>query len=253
MRRIHSVPIMAASTFNPLRALGSDLIAWWDAGSSYWGSNGGVTTATGVSSWRDIVAAYDLTQGTPASQPVRSGNSMMFDGIDDFFTTTDATLMAALGGSVFYEVWALVRQDSPVAEASTRYIWCVGGSSVTRRAVARSSVGAFNRPRVECGDGTAANAQAPTVIPTLDSRHVVRAIFSAATSGYICEVDGVQAAFSITVPPISTTADRMRIGALSNAAAAGFWFGQIDAVLITLPQSAKSIEVAMRSWLNGRK
>lgn len=64
--------IGGVNAYNPVVALGNDLLAWWDADAHYWGANGGMTIATGVSSWRDIGAGYSAVQASGAAQPVFS-------------------------------------------------------------------------------------------------------------------------------------------------------------------------------------
>lgn len=96
-----------------------------DADAHYWGANGGMTIATGVSSWRDIVAGYSAVQASGAAQPVFSSTSfngspgLTSDGIDDCLVCTDAALLTGLpAGDAGGELWSLAQNDNLVAGAT---------------------------------------------------------------------------------------------------------------------------------------
>jgi hypothetical protein len=211
-----------------LTALGTDLIAWWDADPKYWGSKGNITVSTGVSSWKDIVAGYDATQGTGSAQPAYSSSSfggsygVSPDGIDDCLTCTDAALLAALpSGSAGGELWCVIQQDLPGSTAgATAALGYGGASSAVARRLGRNSVGGVNRGNVNIGDGAVANSLNGANV-TLSTRHVMRAVFSpTATNLY---VDGTLDATLSVVP--STTNSRWRMFAATLASTSQFWQG----------------------------
>jgi hypothetical protein len=263
MRRRHLVPIMAAAAggYHPVRALGSDVVAWWDAQPEYWGSSGGMTPWTGVpaaiSSWRDIVAGFNMVQGTPGAQPVHSTTSFngaaatAWDGGDDAMTCTDAGLLAALpSGGVECEIWALAQQDALAADATGRTIFAYGAGSVNRRSIGRVVATAVNRHQISGGDGTNNNAFNGTTLGDFSTRHVVRGVFGAADLTQ--HLDGVAQANPIAAPPLATINTRARIGSLTNAAPSGFWQGSIAAILVTRPLNADKA-AGLHAWLMSRR
>ena len=141
---------LMAGGYDPARALGPDLIAWWDAGRPDL-----MTFATGVSSWRDIVAGYAATQGTGTAQPAYSAASfngapaLTFDGADDVLTCADAALLAALPtGANGSELWALIQLDALAADATHRNVVSYGqNTSQTSRRLGRSASSGRGRTR----------------------------------------------------------------------------------------------------------
>src|SRR5882724_8398712 len=87
-KNVGRMGVVGGASYNPLVALGSDLLAWWDADSKYWGANGAIDAAS-VGSWKDIIAAYDAAQGNSSAKPVFSTTAfngapgVTFDGVDD--------------------------------------------------------------------------------------------------------------------------------------------------------------------------
>lgn len=57
-------------------------------GGRYWDARFGVTVATGVSSWVDMIQGTALSQGTGAAQPSIANGVITFDGTDDFLQGT---------------------------------------------------------------------------------------------------------------------------------------------------------------------
>lgn len=236
--------------YSPLIALGTDLLAWWDADPATWGSKGGVTVATGVSSWRENVAGYAATQGTGSLQPVWSASSfnggagVSYDGTDDVLTCTDATLLAALPiGANPAEMWLLGQQDALVGDTSTRYAFSYGGSNGgTWRGMSRVVSTGVNRCQGDPGDtdGTV----------NFSTRHVVR--FQIGATATDIAVDGNSPAHLNVVPATATSA-RVRLGSRNSTSAALFWQGQIAAALITMPLSASKAATLQTYLLNRRR
>lgn len=79
-----------------------------------WKSTNGVSVATGVNSWLDLVASQDFAQGTGANQPTynatggpNSKPSILFDGSNDSLATTMARAAPGTTPSV---PWLVMRQ-----------------------------------------------------------------------------------------------------------------------------------------------
>lgn len=247
--------ILFGSSYNPRRALGSDLIAWWDADSRYWGANGNMTISTGVSSWKDIVGAFDAAQATGSAQPVFSSTSfnggpgITFDGSDDQLMCNSAaftTAMAGVLGTNGSEIWALVSQDLAGATAGAQYVGGYGpASSVQGRNVGRVGSGGVNRTRIQVGDG-AANVFGSGTVVDFSGRHACRVQFGATASNFY--MDGTLDPTLNVVP--STAITLARIGTRNDGT--GFWGGIVVAFLITNPLSA-SKAAGLQSWLISRR
>lgn len=233
--------------YDPQAALGDDLISYWDA------NRGDLISVVnnGVSSWKDVVAGYDLTQSTANRRPFYSPTSFAgapainFDGIDKFLVGTGADLLAALpSGSTPSEIWVLVTQEALPTDTSTRYVAGYSGSSVVNgRAIARTVVSGANRARGYTGIGASAVTVTDTVVD-LSGAHVIRHIVGAAQSSII--VDGEAANDAAVVP--TTVVERFRVGAISASGVSNYWQGQVAAVLITKPLSAEKAD-GLRMYL----
>lgn len=113
--RVHTSPV----GLNGVPKSVATLAAWWRA-------DYGVTTATGVSQWRDGTTGRLLTQATPGKQPTRvtpselgSKPALRFDGTDDVLVSTEAAT-----------AWNLMSDGTGV----TAFVACVqrsGGSNLT--------------------------------------------------------------------------------------------------------------------------
>jgi hypothetical protein len=228
-----STRVVVLERFSPAK-LGGYLRAWWDAERADL-----ITTSTGVSSWKDVVAGYDMTQATGAAQPMWSPTSfggfpgVTFDGIDDCLASTDVALLAALPFNADpCEMWTVVQQDALAADATTRDIFTYGGAStqMSRRAE-RVVVGGVNRSRVLQGNGTTSDTAAGPTTVDFSTRHVVRCVYGAASISHY--LDGIAGATTASVGGVGQI--RARMGATQVATAAQFWQGGIASVLVTLP------------------
>jgi hypothetical protein len=245
--------VLMDDRYEPVRALGSDLLAYWDAARSDL-----ITVVTGVSSWRDIVAGYDATQATASAQPGYSPTSfngalsLAFDGIDDCLAITSGPFLSAVpAGSSAYEVWSLVQQDAAHADTSTRCLMSLGSGTGAGRSLGRSVTIGFNRSRGHYGDGTNQNASNGANV-NLSARHAIRLEFTAAD--FTLTTDGIiDRNLALTAPPGATINTRFRVGAFDNPSASLFWQGQIAAVLITSPLSPGKAAALQRYLMNRRR
>lgn len=242
------VPAHAVSgvlSYDPSAALGADLLGYWDA------ERADLMTVAGgtVSSWRDVKAAYNLVQATGAAQPAYSATSfnghpgITFDGTDDFLSLTTHPFPINADPS---EIWAVVSQAALVADATARYAVAMGGGTPTSRAVARQVSGGANQARGIVGNGTTTASSAASA--AFSTRHLVRVQTSA--TDVTVSLDGVAATSAAIVPATANT--RIRFGAFAATSAAGFWNGQIAAVLVTAPLSAPKA-AALQTWLLSRR
>lgn len=228
-------------------ALGSSLLAWWDAERT-----GLITqTAGAVSSWRDIVGGYNCVQATGAAQPIWSATGfnsrpvVTFDGTDDelTLTTVPAGIPTAAAPS---ELWGVFDQTALVADTTVRHAFNIGsGAASTARALSRSVVTATNRANVIAGNGT--NITVPNTSAAFSGRHVVRGIVDGTTA--YCELDGNLSSGTASVP--TTATNRLRIGATSSTSATLFWQGGINTVLVTSLLTTTQADL-LRAYLNRR-
>jgi hypothetical protein len=242
-----------AGQSSPSVFLGSDLLAWWDADSQYFGPNGGMTDDGGglISSWRDIVAGYAVT-GTTTARPTFSatsfngGHGLTFNGTANTLALTLAGQFPAAASPS--ELWALVQQDALPADTTVRNAVGYGNAaSLNARDLRRVVATGVNRGRANTGDGASAQSATGTVAD-LSSRHVLRSQIGATIT--MLTVDGVETVNLSVIP--STTATRIRIGASSAGTATLFWQGQIAVVFVTKPLSAEKA-AAMYSFLLPRR
>ena len=242
---------IGAVSYNPLGALGSDLLAWWDADPSYWGAKGSIALGpTRVSSWSDVVGGYnmansDVTEGTrpiwSASQ-FNGGYGVTFDGVDDLLALSTAPSQFP-GSANPSELWVLAQND---ATAGARIFFGYGASNTTGRSVGVNSTTA----RAYTGDGTGfINTDFAVGGFTTGSRGVERGQFGATqTTGTF---NGATPVSNIVVP--STTLTRLRVGAgPTGTAGANFAQGTVVAAIITNPLGSDRAP-ALQTWLISRR
>lgn len=234
-----------ATAYSPVDALGSDLVAYFEAERADLISAG---------SWRDVKAGYDATQATGTAQPAYSatafggGAVVTGDGVDDTLTCTDAGLLAALpSGANPGEIWVLCSQAALPADTTVRMIVDYGNGATTGRRIRRSVASSVNRASAQVGTG-ATTATATDSATDLSSRHVIRAQFTA--TDVIITVDGGTPVTSAGVS--ATTASRFRLFAGSSGSPVNFWEGGLAAALVTQPLSAAKAD-ALQSYLLTRR
>lgn len=246
---------LGSGAYNPITDLGTDLIAWWDADSSYWGANGAMTIATGVSSWKDIVAGYDMVQATGAAQPAFSatnfnGNPCVAgDGLDDNLTCTDAALLAALAtGTTANELWLVAQNDTPGATTTLQLAFGYGGSGTnTGRQIGRFGSGGAVRGRSLIGDGATGQVM-DSLSSDLSARYLENCQVGAAAASIT--INGI-ADGSLSVVP-STQASRVRLFASSGTSAGAFYQGKIVAAMFTKALSAQK-RTGLQTWGQTRR
>ncbi|RAK52132.1 hypothetical protein [Phenylobacterium deserti] len=209
-------------------ALGSSLLAMWDAERS------DLITQSGgaVSSWRDVVAGYEMAQTTPAARPTYSATSfnnrpgITFDGVQQFLEAGAIPLPA---GAAPCEVWALVDQTAPGSDATGRRIFSYGSGTNDTREIYRITPSGLNRLTAAIGNG-ATRVFPDSPIVDFSGRRIARMVITSTECRL--EVDGTSAAAAAVVP--ATVVARARIGASANAAtAANFYQGGLSIALMT--------------------
>lgn len=228
---------------NPVSILGSSLKAWWTA------DRPDLITLSGaqVTSWRDVVGAYDAVQAVSASRFVydaasfNGAPSMALDGVDDEMTLAPVPAGIPTGATPS-EAWAIVQQDALPGDTGPRYIASWGGvSGGLRRGPNRLPVTGVNRGRSLSGNGTSDLVAADTVVD-FSTRHAIRSE-QAATETRVSIDGGAVTAAAAALASTGTT--RLRIGALTPNVASLFWKGHIRDFLITAPLTA---DQAMALW-----
>lgn len=239
-----STVVVGAPAFTPTD-LGASLLGWWSA------DRADLITQSGglVSSWRDIVAAYDMTAAGSArpTYGATSWNSsspgITFDGTANCLVLASQPFPAAANPS---EIWAIVDQQSLTGDATNRVIVSYGDTGITARILRRSVVSAQNRVTSAIGNGAAA-LTADVSATNFFSRHVARVTVSATeTAAYI---DGTGGTPTAVVPATATA--RARIGATAAAAAGNFFLGIVRHVLVTGSLSAGQV-TSMNAWGAGQ-
>lgn len=234
----------SAMNYDPVTALGSDLIEYWDANrADTILATTDSTYINAVSSWLGLVNGSNLAQSTPNLKPTYDptgfgGNPCVkFDGIRQWMGCTDAALMALLPkGAEPCELWALVTQDALATDATTRHVFGYADSSVINgRSIARVVVSSVNRGRAYAGTGSAATTATDGSVD-LSGIHVMRGIIGATQTSI--EIDG-GAQTNAAVVPNSSTPTRVIVGSIPALAASNWWQGSVAALLITKPLSTQ--------------
>lgn len=232
--------------WSPL-SLGDDLLAWWTA------DRADLITLSGsqVTHWLDVVAGYEVVQALGSSRPVYSATGfngapgLTFDSVDDYlhFNLT-GQFPAAGNGS---ELWAVCQQAALAADTSARCVASYGDSNFTAdRRLRRSVTGGVNRGQATVGTGAGTLTPTNTTVD-LSSRHLIRAMFGAATT--TVEVDGGGGASSAAVP--STTALQFAIGSIPNGLGQ-YWNGKVRDILVAKPLSTEKA-AALAAWALPRR
>lgn len=98
----------------------------------HWDAQYNVSTATGVSSWVDLIAGLDVTQGTGSKQPTYStADSAFGDGYSIAFDSASSQELQAAAGTIgtlmdgskpFSLAWVALATD----DANSKAMWSVG-------------------------------------------------------------------------------------------------------------------------------
>jgi hypothetical protein len=237
-------PFIRSPAWDPTY-LGASLKAYWDAYryDLMTDDGGGL-----ISSWRDIVGAYDATASGSArptysatgfnGSPVVNG-----DGAANVMTLAPVPVGIPTGATACEE-WFLIDQKSLVGDTTTRVYGEIGtGTGATSRRTRRTVAAGVNRTSVVDAGTTISNA-------TVDfsGRHVVRVVVTGTTVDI--EVDGVSGGGGASVSATGTS--RLRFFANAAGTAANFALVGIAARAITLPLTAGQA-AQMYSFLNRRR
>lgn len=225
-------------------SLGSSLIAWWTADRS------DLMTLSGaqVTSWRDVVGAYDMVQGVSAARPIYSATSfngapgLTYDGIDDEMTLVGVPIAFPIGATAG-RIRVIAQQDT-LASATTasQTFFSYGNVSTTTRALERTVVTGVNRARIRSGDGSVSQIATGSTVD-LSSRHVIDGDFGASTSAL-----SVDANTPVTVASIPATANtRVRAGSASGTSGAQFLNGKLRHVFIYTDPGA-TLQAQFDTW-----
>lgn len=172
-----------------------------------------------------------LVNGAPAYGFGRPG--LVLDGVDDFLGLDSGTALyptTDLDG--LSEMWALVDQQAPLADATTRGALCTSGAGGTSvgRSLRRQTSG-VSRAVMGTGDGTVVGTIASTGA-VFEGKHVIRGTAGNSLRGIDIDATGLVSNGGV----IGTHSERLRIGTLTSSA--NFWMGGINSLLITGPLSS---------------
>tara|TARA_R110000868_G_scaffold411706_1_gene707761 strand:- start:5307 stop:6032 length:726 start_codon:yes stop_codon:yes gene_type:complete len=181
------------------RALGSSLLAWWDARRT------DLVTAPGglVESWKDIVAGYDLTQATGAARPTLADGYVIPDGVDDTLDLAPVPAGIPTGANGCILWWGGNQNVLPATTASMA-LFAYGSTGVFTRQLIRQVSSGSNRAYVGVGNGSG-SITAPNTADFSGKRCVAGIIDGTAI---VTEVDGVASSPEACVP--ATTSTRIR-------------------------------------------
>lgn len=242
------------ANYDPIAALGSDLIEYWDAlrGDSITETTD--TTYTNVvNSWLGLITGADLVQNTPALKPVYSPAAfngtpcIKFDGIQQYLTCTAGALLGLLpAGSDPCEMWVLCSQDIIGTDATTRHVVGYADTSVIAgRSLARIPISNVNRARSYTGIGASATVATDGVVD-FSGIHVLRGAFGSTVTGL--QIDGGAPNNAAAVPATTSPPTKFRVGAIPASAASNWWSGLVAAVYVTKPLSADKV-TALQTYL----
>jgi hypothetical protein len=236
----------ALAGWSPL-ALGSSLLAWWDA------ERADLITQSGglVSSWKDIVGAYNATQAVGSSQPAYSATSfnnrpgITFDGVDDDVSVASITTLPT--GTNAGEIWVLTDQTALAANTTTRFaVAYSGGATTDTRTIERAVVTGTNRAQGRVGNGSS-SVSSQNASVDFSGRHVIRHIISASATQI--DADAIAGSGSAVTP--ATLCTQLSIGR-SSAGLTNYWQGVHNSVLFTTSLSAGQATL-LYAFLNARK
>jgi lysophospholipase L1-like esterase len=228
--------------------LGTDGLAWWDAG---WGVS---LSGPSVTSWRDRIAGLAPAQATAGAQPTwaaadfNSGPSVTCDGVNDTLALTSGFGPLPTGATPCW-IWAVVEQSALVADTGSRTVVSWGGNvgpPSTERRLRRTVVSGVNRAQMLVGTGAGASATINDTAIDLSGRRLILAKIGATST--TISVDAGAVSTSSAVPATGTTLTQMTLG---SGPATQFWSGKIRDVLITRPLSTDK-EAAVRAFLSAR-
>lgn len=233
-------------TFTPAD-LGASLLAWWNADRS------DLITLSGsqITSWKDVVAAYDEVQAVAGSRPLYSATSFngdpgaTYDGTDDVLSLESVPIP---NGANPLEFWFTCNQTALAADTTARQVagWGLGSSTNGQVRVQRAVVTGVNRARLIVGTGAGSVTVTDTAVD-FSGYHYGRVVIDGANIRL--DIDGNTGTPSACVPGIGTT--RTRLGANASNTASGFWQGDArDYLFTSILTSGQASN--MSAWCAGR-
>lgn len=230
-----------AKGFNPITDLGSDLLAWWDAG------YGVSTSGSQVTGWTDRKNGLTVSQALGASRPSFSATGfngapcVIFDGLDDRLTAAQPAIIPV--GSA--ASWAFCVVDQVAAADPMNRIFLMWGGTNQDFLLFRRTSG-VNRVNAIIGTGSGLVSAAE---PTTDftGRHLVCALVNPTSTSV--SVDGGPYTTSTGVP--GTTKNTLSIGAFNGSNQQNFQ-GSIRDIVITNALTAPQL-ASLTSYLLKRR
>lgn len=240
--------LAGGSRWTPRNLGPSLLLGWWTADRS------DLITRSGsqVTSWKDVVAGYDVVQAVSGARPLYSATSfngapgITFDGIDDELTLGSAPFPSGSNGG---EIWALVNQASLVADTGVKYIASYGtGGANNARGLSRAVVTGVNRASAEAGNGSAVVSAVDASVD-FSGRHVLRGVFSATAAAI--SVDGGSSTSAAVIPSTGTT--RVRFGARTSTTPTNYFGGAMRDILFLAPNAPASQIAKLTTYLMNKR
>lgn len=227
-------------------SLGSGLFAFWDAERTDL-----VSTSSGlVTSWKDTVAAINLTQDTSSARPAFSNTSfngrpgITSDGIDDYLELASVPASFPVGAAAS-EIWAVVDALADNTDANARAIFGYGNSSSGGRLV-QGSRDTTRKAFSTVGNGSTSNTSQNNSVLFI-GRHVARLRVDPAA--HQMDVDGT--AGNSTAQAVNTGSARTRLASFIATSPASFGNFVFSAILVTAPLSAAQA-AQMYAYFNRR-
>ncbi|WJR67193.1 hypothetical protein QTA58_00160 [Neorhizobium sp. CSC1952] len=237
--------------YDPIAALGANLLCWWDADHADL-----ITRAGGfVSSWADRVTGFALT-AAGAMQPqylptaFNGRPSVVFDGVDDVLTGSGLP-PGVPSGSNPVRMFVLIDQQALATDTTQnpRLAFAYGGNVANSRRLQRLANTGVNRGEASQGNGTS-GVSALNRDVDLTGRHVMQAIIAADSVSVI--VDNAPVVTTAVTP--ATNTDRTRIGgSTASPTSSNYWLGGVAAVLICAFNTPQVQLDGLHAWLMSRR
>ncbi len=234
-----SVATTGGAGFSPITA---GAYAWWSADRT------DLITLSGsqVTSWRDVVAGYNMVQAVSGARPVYSASnfngapSLYYDGLDDQTTLAGVPVAIPIGADPC-EIWVVFDNEAPGADTTTRRLFNYGGNtSNDSRAVYTAGVAGTQRLGGYVGSGATAVYSTNSTVNAA-GRHAVRLIIN---GGAAIAVDGAAPEISNPATP-ATAGTTVRSGLATNGA--GPFNGKIRHIIVTPILTGDDL-TAMWAW-----
>ncbi|MEO9297563.1 hypothetical protein [Devosia alba] len=208
--------------------LGSSIKAFWSADRT------DLITLSGtqVTSWKDVIAGYDMVQAVSGARPVWSADgfngapAVDYDGIDDQMTLTGVPLSFPIGSDPG-EMWIVFDNEAAGADTTTRRVFNYGGTTNNNsRALTLAGVSGTQRLGGYVGNGASAGFSA---VPPVDASGR-RAARLQIDGGVATAIDGSDLTTkAVTTPATTDTMVRSGLGVSGT----GPFNGKIRHIMLT--------------------